>query len=311
MAEMHPSDREADEPRTEPRTPMDTLARAMDKRPGADGQSIGHILVEAGRLERDDAEIVLREQQTKGGNFGSTALSLGLVSQADVDFALARQYDYPYLSPNSGLVQPEVVAAYQPFGAVAEQLRTLRSQLALRWLQRGRVERPSLAVTGVGRGEGRSFVAANLAVMFAQAGARTLLIDADLRHPSQHGLFRLDNRRGLSTLLAGRGAGEVIVPVAGLSNLFTLPAGPVPPNPQELITRHLARQLRALEPHFEVLITDTSAAASGADGQLVAAESGATLLVVRQDATPLADLRAFHGALQAAGSRVLGAVVNR
>jgi protein-tyrosine kinase len=290
---------------------MDPQASLIENLPGSDRTAIGRILVEAGRLAGPDVDAVLQAQRAGGGSFGSTALRLGLVTQADVDFALARQYDYPYLAPNSGLLEQDVVVAYQPFGAVAEQLRTLRSQLALRWLQQGRVERPSLAVTGVGRGEGRSFVAANLAVMFAQNGARTLLIDADLRHPAQHRLFHLAPRRGLSSLLAGRDAGEAVIPIAGLANLFVLPAGPLPPNPQELIGRHFARQLRALEPHFEVLIVDTPAAGSGADGQLVAAECGATVLVVRQDSTPLADLRAFHDALQAAGSRVLGAVVNR
>ena len=290
---------------------MDTQASIIDKLPGSDGTSIGHILVEAGRLSGKDVDVVLREQRVHGEHFGSTALRLGLVSQADVDFALARQYDYAYLAPNSGLVAQEVVMAYQPFSPVAEPLRTLRTQLALRWLQQGRVERPSLALTGVGRGEGRSFVASNLAVMFAQTGARTLLIDADLRNPAQHRLFHIDNRCGLSTLLAGRSPGEAIVPITGLPNLFVLPAGPVPPNPQELLGRHLAHQLRNLEDHFAVLIIDTPAASSGADGQLVAAESGATLLVVRQDMTPLSQLQAFHAALAASGSRVLGAVVNR
>ena len=291
---------------------MNTQAPIIDRRPDEDRTSLGHILMEAGRLSREDVEAVLKEQRAVGGRFGKTALRLGLVSQTDLDRALARQYDYAYLPPHSGLLAPEVVVAYQPFGNVAEPLRTLRTQLALRWLERGRgcVERPSLAVTGVGRGEGRSFVAANLAVMFAQNGARTLLVDADLRHPVQHRLFHVDNRRGLSTLLAGRDAGEAIVPVPGLPQLFVLPAGPLPPNPQELIGRHFARHLPDLEERFAILIVDTLAAASGADGQLVAAECGATVVVVRQDVTPLAELRAFHAALAASGSRVLGAVVN-
>lgn len=296
-------------------------ASILDKLPGSEGSAIGHILVEAGRLAVADVDVVLREQREHGGRFGAVARRLGLVSQADVDFALARQFDYAYLPPNSGLLAPEVVVAYAPFSEVAEPLRTLRTQLALRWLERDRLERgqieparvefPSLAITGVGQGEGRSFVASNLAVMFAQDGTRTLLIDADLRHPVQHRLFHVDNRRGLSTLLAGRVGGDVVVPIAGLPNLFVLPAGPLPPNPQELIGRHLARELRALEQHFGVLIIDTPAAASGADGQLVAAVSGATVLVVRQDVTPLGELSALHAALAASGSRVLGAVVNR
>lgn len=278
--------------------------------PGNEEQSIGAILVETGRLTAADAQVVAREQKAKGVPFGAAAVQLGLVSQADIDFALARQYDYPYVPARSGIVAPAVVAAYQPFGAIAEHLRLLRSQVTLRW-SNTRIGAKALAVAGVSRGEGRSFVAANLAVVFAQTGARTLLIDADLRNPSQHALFHVDNRYGLSSLLAGRVGSEAIVRISALRNLYVLPAGPLPPNPQELLARAtFGMRLRSLEELFEVIVIDTSASENSADSQIVAAVSGATLLVVRKDSTPMKELRALQSALESAGSRILGAVVN-
>lgn len=281
--------------------------------PAAEGgpPALGGILVEAGRLSTADVDRVTSEQAANGGPFGAVAVRLGLITQDDVDRALARQFEYPCLAPDSGSIERSVITAYDPYSEAAEHLRGLRSQLMLNWLNGGG-GRKSLAIASPGRGDGRSFVAANLAVLFAQMGARTLLIDTDLRHPAQDALFHLDNRVGLSALLAGRAAGEAIVRIRPLRNLFVLPAGPRPPNPQELLGRPtFARQLRSLEGPFDVVIADTTAAEAGADGQLVAAASGATVMVVREDVTPMKALRTFHAALDTCGSRVLGAVINR
>jgi protein-tyrosine kinase len=289
---------------------MDAIPNNIHMRPETEEQSIGAILVETGRLTADETEVVLREQKARGISFGAAAMRLGLVSQADVDFALARQFDYPYLPARSGVVSRDVVAAYDPFSPVAERLRQLRSQVSLRWAS-GRVGASAIAVTGVGRGEGRSFVAANLAVVFAQMGVRTLLVDADLRHPSQHALFHLDNRFGLSNMLAGRVGSEAIVRIGALHNLFVLPAGPIPPNPQELLGRPIfAKRLRTLEGLFDVVIEDTAASSIGADSQVVAAASGSAMLVVRKNRTAMKEMRTLRASLEATGSRILGAVIN-
>ena len=88
-----------------------------------------------------------------------------------------------------------------------------------------------LTIVGAERGEGRTYLAANLAIVFSQLGERTLLVDADLREPRQHFLFHLENQVGFSTLLAGRSREEAIVRIPDLAGLSVLPAGPTPPNP--------------------------------------------------------------------------------
>jgi receptor protein-tyrosine kinase len=164
---------------------------------------LGAVLIHAGRLRPQDVEHILQLQRQKGLRFGDAGKEVGLLTQADIEFALARQFDHPYLQRGESKVSEEVVAAYEPFSPQVEALRAVRGQLMLRWLDAEPASK-ALAILSAARKEGRSFIAANLAVVFAQLGARTLLIDADLRQPCQHRLFGLDNRAGLSAVLSGR-----------------------------------------------------------------------------------------------------------
>ena len=98
----------------------------------------------------------------------------------------------------------------------------------LRWFD-AETGHKALAVVSPDAGEGRSFIAANLAVVFSQLGERTLLIDADLRNPSQHQLFRLPNKLGLSSILAGRAElEETVTRIPGLIDVSVMPAGATP-----------------------------------------------------------------------------------
>ena len=166
---------------------------AFDKaRPMA--PSLGEILVASGRLPADAVSRVAARQQERGIPFGEAAVELGLVTSADVQGALASQFDYPVLRAGDQGVDPELVAAFEPDSPRVEALRKLRSQLVLR-----RMARPlqkTVAIVGASRGEGRSWLAANLAVVFSQLGERTLLIDGDLRFPRQQSLFRMSPAGG-------------------------------------------------------------------------------------------------------------------
>src|SRR5882672_2462250 len=255
-------------------------------------RTIGAILIESGRLRREDVEEILWLQVKKGLRFGDAAHELGLLSRADVDFALALQFDYRYLRRGESRVSEEVIAAYDPFSPQVEALRALRSQLMLRWFDSDPARR-ALAVLSAGRNEGRSYIAANL------------------RNPRQHKLFALDERAGLSTVLSGRAGLEAVQRIPSLSHLSVLPAGVLPPNPQELVTRPaFAQLLRRLEPHVAVIILDSPAAAESADAQTLAVRAGAALLVARKNVTRMARAkRVADSVLQAKGT-IVGAVYN-
>ena len=273
-------------------------------------RSIGAILIDAGRLTPDDVERILQFQRGTELRFGEAGIELGLLTEADILYALSLQFDYPFLQPGPNRpISSEVVAAYRPFSPEGERLRALRSQLQLRWFDEAS-KRTALSIVSAGRGEGRSYMAANLAVTFAQLGERTLLIDANLRAPRQHKLFKIENHMGLSSLLAGRMQEQVVTFVHGIPGLAVLPAGPTPPNPAELLSRPaFARILQQSMSTFDVVLVDTPAFESGADATLLARVTGASLAIARTNLTRTAAFNTLVANLEDAGSHVVGSVL--
>jgi protein-tyrosine kinase len=274
------------------------------------GRSIGAILIDAGRLKSEDAEQILRLQQQEDIRFGDAAIQLGILSENDIQFALARQFEYPYLQHGSSRVSHEVIAAYEPFTPQVEALRALRSQLVLRWLDTD-TQQKVLSIVSPERSEGRSWLAANLAVVFSQLGERTLLIDADLRGSTQHQLFGLENKQGLTEILSARASfTEVIQRVPALLDLSVITAGATPPNPQEMLARTEMEQLLKLaRANFDVIIMDTPAASECADGQVIATRAGSALLIAQNHASHIASLQRNLSMLNEAGVNVVGSVL--
>lgn len=272
-------------------------------------RALGALLVEAGRIDADALERILRAQRKKGVSFGRAGLSLGLLTQDDLDFVAARQSPPPFAASGGERVSPDVLAAFETPSPVVEQLRVLRNQLMVRWLN-GAPGRRALAITGYGRGEGRSFIAANLAVLFAQINARTLLIDADLRHGCQASIFKLEGHTGLSDVLTGSAdVDDVMVQITG--SLSVLSAGSPASDPHELLCRPaFAEMLGALEERFDLMLVDTPASRGCADAFTVASSVGAALIVARRNLTPAGDLLRFARTLQGSGTQLLGSVLN-
>lgn len=272
--------------------------------------SIGGILLDAGKISPQDAEQILRLQKAENLRFGDAAIKLGLVSEADIRQALAKQFDYPYLAPGAGGLSDELIAAYSPFANEMENLRSLRSQLMLRWFNGGR---KALAFIGARPGEGVTNLVANLAVVFSQLGERTLLIDANLRDARQHRMFNLGNRAGLADVLAGRAdRTAAIVRVPGLVELSVLPSGNPPPNPAELLGGSAMSSLLAeLGRGYDVVLIDTTPASGAADFQSVAGHCGGAVLVARQNRTRVADLTKSADMLAAAGVSIVGSVLTQ
>jgi chain length determinant protein tyrosine kinase EpsG len=278
--------------------------------PADRGRAIGAILVEQGRLNTQEVDEIERFANSHGVRFGEAAVQLKRITEHDIQAAIAQQYSYPAL-PRGGEhgVSEDLIAAYLPQSELVEPLRALRSQIILRWYNNA--NRKVLAITSAERGEGRSWLAANLATMFAQLGERTLLIDADMRHPRQHRLFNIDNAVGLSALLTGRAGREIARRIHPQMRLFVLPAGIIPPNPQELLARpvfdvildHFAAQ-------FGLVIIDTPAVSETADAQILAANAGSAVMIARRNHTRQANLLAAMQCLTDTGVNVIGSVVN-
>ena len=278
--------------------------------PGSTARQIGAILMDEGKLTPSDAEQVLARQRELGWRFGEAAIELNLITDADLRQALAKQYEFPYLVSGPDGVSKELIAAWNPFHATVEELRVLRTQLLMRWFN-PEAGRRTLVIASACPREGRSFVAANLAVVFSQLGQRTLLIDADFRAPRQQSIFNLPDRFGLSSLLCGRTDLSAALPVSGLTGLSVLPAGPVPPNPLELLSRaSFATLLAKAQCEYDVILVDTPPLCEHADAQCVAFRGGDALLVTREHHTRMAQTERAARELSDASARIVGTLLN-
>lgn len=289
-----------------PADPADAGASAS----AGGARSIGEIIREANQLSAAQVEQILAHQREHGLRFGEAAVALGFIRQDDVVRALGLQFQYPLPTPGERPLERELVTAAEPFSPQAEAFRSLRSQLVMR-LAGADALRRAIAVVSPERGDGKTYLAANLAIAFSQLGGRTLLLDADLRHPRQHQLFGIDNTSGLSAILGGRESTRVVHPVPRLASLYVLPVGTVPPNPLELVERPaFASLLRDLLGKFDHVIVDTPAAEVGADAGVIAARCGAALALVRRGRSRLRGLEALTGQLRAGPALMLGALIN-
>jgi capsular exopolysaccharide synthesis family protein len=193
---------------------------------------------------------------------------------------------------------------------VSEAYRLLHANL-----QFAAVEKPlrTLLVTSSDAGDGKSSIAANLAVVMAQAGQRIVLIDADLRRPTQHAIFDVSNRAGLTSLLVDeRLAVEGVLLTTRVEGLKLLPSGPLPPNPSELLASHrMQTRLSELRDVCDVVILDSPPIMAVSDPAVLARQADGTLLVINAQRTR--GQRASHAVdtLRHAGAAVVGGVLNR
>ena len=271
--------------------------------------SIGNLLLQAGKIRISDVQQILNLQNKEALRFGEAAIKLGLVNEEDISRMLASQFDYTYLVPGEGGFSTELVCAYRPYTQPAEKIRMLRNQLMSRWFNNGK---KTLAILGATQGVGTSYVAANLAVTYAQLGQRTLLIDANLHTPRLHQIFNLDNRIGLGSILAGRADLTCIVQINGLSGLSVLPSGALPPNPTEIIGRGLNHTfINQLSQHYDVILFDTPSFNDHAESANLAIISGGGILVARQDHTKFHDLEQIRDTLNGTSAQLIGTVLNQ
>lgn len=270
--------------------------------------SLGDILRRQCQLGDDEVARIMALQAERGLRFGDAAVALRLVKAEDVAQALARQFNYACTTAQAAPHLAELAAAVDPHGDKAEVFRDLRAQILLR---PGGAEPAALAVVSPCPGDGRTHVAANLAVVFSQMGQRTVLVDANLRAPRLHALFDLPARPGLTALLADRQVAGELDRIDALPNLHVLQVGAPPPNPQELVQRESFRTLlRELTRKFDRVIVDTPAAQGAADARVIATACTQALVVGRRDHSGTRELRELVEGLRERRVDLVGVVMN-
>lgn len=286
---------------------LDTPTEIQEVTPAT--RPIGEIIRSVRPLTESDVEHILVVQKRMGLRFGEAAVALALVSRKDVLWALSQQFSYPYPRESGILQARELVVASDPYGAQAEAFRELRAAVSA---AQQLTERRPVAVLSPQSGDGRSFVAANLALAFSQLGERTVLVDANLREPGLHKLLGVPERPSLSTLLCGVPIARPFDRSAQMPSLYVLQAGTPPPNPAELLERPLfARLLDNLQRNFDRVIVDTPAAQGMPDARVIAAACGQAVLVGRRHQTAVATMNALHERLAKVGVDVVGVILNQ
>ena len=190
----------------------------------------------------------------------------------------------------------------------AESFRMLRTGLAF-----ANAERPmhTIAVTSPGPSEGKSTISVNLASVLAQAGSRVLLIDADLRHPVLHTVFKHGKKPGLSDLVVLNSDPAQAIFATGLDGLFCLPCGTIPPSPADLLTLNATRALlKRLEGEYDYVVIDTPPVLVAADSPVIGTLVDTTVIVVRAGRTALDALEDARAAMVNGGAHLSGIVVN-
>jgi polysaccharide biosynthesis transport protein len=193
---------------------------------------------------------------------------------------------------------------------VSEAFRLLRANLQFAAVER---RLRTLLVTSSEAGDGKSMIAANLAVVMAQAGQSVLLVDADLRNPRLHVLFELPNRIGLTSLIVDEHLPiESVIVATRVEGLYVIPSGPLPPNPGELLASQRMRdQLEELCKLADLVILDSPPVLPVSDPAVLAGFTDGTLMVVNTQHTAGQRAADATHTLQAAGAHLLGAVLNR
>jgi protein-tyrosine kinase len=280
-------------------------------------------------LSEEQLDAVSSLMQRLGLNFVEAAQRLGYVTQEQVAETLAvSQAESPanpsfiesairkiasnrqvilaqgeYVKPG-----PQLILAHDPDNPRSEKIRALRTEILL--LSEAAVGAITLAIVSSGPVEGRSQLAAELAISFSQLGRRTLLIDADMRQPKQQMLFGSTNNMGLSEAIS-HNQKPWLHAVEGLPQLSLLTSGSIPQNPLDLLSDgRFAKLLQDFRRSYEFVILDTPPIREFADGLAVATLAGKALVLSRGQHSSFQETRELMRRLATTQSQILGAVIN-
>jgi receptor protein-tyrosine kinase len=307
------------------------MSAGQAKESAAFPDEISKILISRYRLSSDDVVKITEAVKGMHLNFSDAAVHIGVVTAKEVEEAILSMRE-PAETVEKGVVEgallrhvpgrsvvlrhgeqvkpgANLILAHDQNHPRSEQLRALRTALLL--LNDPGNQANVLALLSPCAAEGRTQLAAELAIAFSQLGRRTLLIDGDLRRPKQHILFAARNDLGLGQALS-QSRQPLMNPVEGLPFLWLLPAGTKVSNPLELLSDgHFEKLLSNWRRQYEFIIIDTPPVTEFSDGLAVATISGRVVVLSRAAMTTHNAMREMLRRLASTQSRILGAVVNQ
>lgn len=281
------------------------MSEITEKKPQS---KIGDHFIHVGLLTPEQVDAIIDRQNEYNIRFGEAAIQLGYLTHQQVQYGLSQQFNYATAIPESSNLSKSLVVAHDPFGLESENIRHIRAEISVRLRNKYPI---AFAVASAKNGEGKTYLAANLALAFSQMGKRTLLIDSNMRTSSIHTLFGLTNKVGLSTILSERTPYDILQKVQEFPDLSILTAGPTPPNPQEIMMNNGVKKLiDHFMSQFDILIFDTPAVMQYADTQTIVEQIGMSLLIGKKDVTTFSDLHDLHEEITTTGAQIIGSVYN-
>ena len=204
-----------------------------------------------------------------------------------------------------------------PKSPIAEMFRTLRTNIQF---MNSKKELRTILITSTMPGEGKSWISSNLAITFAQAGKRVILIDADMRKGRLASLFQTSSKPGLSNYLSGideKGKDENIdivkyIRPTEVENLFLIPSGNIPPNPAELLdTEATYQMINKLKEAFDIIILDGTPCLLVTDSLILSRMTDTTLIVASHKSTKKDDLQKVKKSIENVGGKIAGVILNK
>ncbi|QSP94488.1 polysaccharide biosynthesis tyrosine autokinase [Marinobacter salinisoli] len=212
------------------------------------------------------------------------------------------------LRPNLADTTSGLLAVVSPADLAVESLRSLRTSLHFGMMD---AKNNILMISGPSPGVGKTFVSANLAAVMAMANQRVLLVDADMRRGLAHNVFGVENKQGLSDLLAGQACREDVLRKSEVDGLSFITRGTVPPNPSELLmSKRFNEFLASVSKDFDLVIVDTPPLLAVTDAAIVGRHAGASLLVAWHGVSPLKEIEQTKHRFEQNGIDIRGVVLN-
>ncbi|SDO01011.1 capsular exopolysaccharide family [Psychrobacillus sp. OK028] len=205
-------------------------------------------------------------------------------------------------------VARKLVTSTNPQSIISEQFRTIRTNIKFSMPNR---ELKTLLFTSSSIGEGKSTIAANVAIVFAKEGKKVLLIDADLRKPTMHFTFLKTTSPGLTNLLTSHWNLSQVVKETGVKGLDLVTSGPIPSNPAEILgLPSMDTLIKNMKEHYDLIIFDAPPVLSVSDAQILTNKCDGTILVISSNSTEKVNAIKAKEVLQASNANIIGTILN-